>query len=276
MSMILMHISDLHFHRLPWQPGRYFSKRALGAANLVLRRRRLFPPARAQQLVQRLQREPWQHLLVTGDLTQLGTPEEFALAREALGPLLVRGTEQVTIVPGNHDRYVPEPPGAGAFEAQFGAFAVQGDLRTRRLTEHWWLAAWDSAVPAPWDSAAGRVRPETLAATESWLAGLPAGAQVIVANHYPVFFPPHHPYRATHDLRNQAAVRDWLLSQPVRLYLHGHIHQNWVMEVEGRHGPLTAVNSASSTQVPQPGDPSAFHRIVLDGPRCHIEPLRLA
>lgn len=41
------------------------------------------------------------HVVCTGDLTQLGHAEEFALAREALEPL--RG--KLTVIPGNHDRY---------------------------------------------------------------------------------------------------------------------------------------------------------------------------
>jgi 3',5'-cyclic AMP phosphodiesterase CpdA len=273
---MLMHISDLHFHRLPRRPGRYLSKRALGALNLALRRRQLFPPERARRLVERLAALEWRHLLITGDLTHLGTPEEFALARRTLAPLLERGPEAVTVLPGNHDRYVRERI-PGAFEAAFGAFAPawRDGLATRRLTEHWWLALWDSALPAPWFSAAGRVRPETLAATEAWLAGLPAGARVIVAAHYPVFFPPPHRFRRNHDLTNQEQVADWLRTHPVRLYLHGHIHHNWVHTVTGHQGPLTAVNSASSTQRPRPQDPSAFHRIVLSGPDFHIEPLRV-
>jgi 3',5'-cyclic AMP phosphodiesterase CpdA len=274
---VLMHISDPHFHRLPRRPGAYLSKRALGALNLVLYRRRMFPPRRARRLVEHLATLDWQHLLVTGDVTQLGTHEEFALARRELAPLLARGPERVTVLPGNHDRYVAEPAGDGAYEAHFADLAPPagaGGLRTRRLTEHWWLALWDSAVPAPWGSAAGRLPPETLPATEAWLAGLPPGAQVIVANHYPVFFPPPHRYKTFHDLSNQDAVRAWLLEHPVRLYLHGHIHHNWVHTVPGRHGPLTAVNSASSTQLPRPGDASAFHRIVLEGPAFRIEPQR--
>jgi 3',5'-cyclic AMP phosphodiesterase CpdA len=272
----LIHVSDLHVHRLPRHPGLYFSKRALGAANLVLRRGRRFPPARARALVAQLAALDWQHLLVTGDLTQLGTAAEFARARDLLAPLLARGPRAVTVLPGNHDRYVPEPPGRGAFEAHFGEYALSGALLTRQLTECWWLAAWDSAVPAPWNSAAGRVAPETLAATSAWLAGLPAGARVIVANHYPVFFPPPHQYAAHHDLTNQEAVARWLLEHPVRLYLHGHIHHNWVHTVAGAHDPLTCVNSASSTQRPRPRDRSAFHRIVLEGTEFRIEPMTVA
>lgn len=273
---VLMHVSDLHFHRLPCNPLRYASKRALGGLNLLLRRRRDFPPERARRLVATLDAASWQHLLVTGDLTQLGLPEEFARAREALAPLLARGPEAVTVVPGNHDRYVPEPPGNGAYEASFGDFAggsVDG-VATRRLTDRWWLVAWDSAAPAPWYAAEGTVRPETLAATDAFLAGLPAGAQVILANHYPLFFPPPHRVRRHHELTNLGAVRDWVLARPFRLYLHGHVHHNWVLTVPGAHGLLTVVNSASSTQRPRPGDPSAYHRIVLRGAEFAVEPQR--
>lgn len=273
MPVVLMHISDLHFHRMPVWPGAYFSKRLLGAGNLLLRRRKLFPRERARALVQRLTELKWEHLLISGDLTQLGQEAEFALARAALQPLLEAGPERVTVLPGNHDRYVreaPRPDGhAGAFEAYFGDFCAQntqGCLHTRPLGGPWWLAGWDSAAPAPWLSAAGRVSAETLKATSRWMAGLPTGARVIVANHYPAFYPPPHHYRADHDLLNKDEVADWLLGHPaVTLYLHGHIHHNWRMVVPRPGGPsLTVVNSASSTQIPRPGDTSAFHRIVLE------------
>jgi len=270
-----MHISDLHMHRLPRDPREYASKRILGAANLVLRRRRRFPRARAEALMTHLAEQPWDHLLITGDITQLGTRAEFELARKMLQPLLERGRERVTLLPGNHDRYVPESPGKGAFEAVFPEFASEGDIATRQLTERWWLVVWDSAIPAPWLSAAGRVRPETLRATSEWLASLPTGARVIVANHYPVFFPPPHHHDSTHDLANQAAVERWLLDHPVALYLHGHIHHNWVHGEKGAHGTVTAVNSAASTQQLPPGrsgTESSYHRIVLEGGDFKIEP----
>jgi 3',5'-cyclic AMP phosphodiesterase CpdA len=270
-----MHISDPHFHRLPGDPRRYASKRLFGALNLVLRRRFAHPSARARRLVERLQALGWSHLLITGDLTQLGTAGEFALAREVLAPLLQRGAGQVTVIPGNHDRYTPDALRRRDFERHFGEFAGEGDPFTRQLTERWWMVAWDSAAPAGLFSAAGRVRPETLRATEAWLAALPAGARVIVANHYPLFFPPPHRYKASHDLANQEEVRGWLLRQPVQLYLHGHVHHNWLLTVEGEQGPITVVNSASSTRVPRfPGE-SAFHRIVLEGDAFRVEPQSL-
>ena len=269
---ILMHISDLHFHRLPRHPAAYASKRAFGALNLVLRRAREFPLSRARALVEKLAASDWNHLLITGDLTQLGTSAEFDLAREVLSPLLAAGPERVTVIPGNHDRYVREARGRGAFEAHFGKFSGGRPLFARSLTDQWWLAAWDSARPAPWNSAAGRVDSETLRATSAWMDGLPEGARVMVANHYPVFFPPERPYRRGHDLINQEEVEAWVLARPVPLYLHGHVHHPWVVTAEGAHGRITAVNSAASTRHGGADGAPAYHRIELRGRAFRIDP----
>lgn len=272
---ILMHISDLHFHRLPRHPSAYLSKRALGAMNLLLRRGREFPLERARVLVKGLEKASWNHLVISGDLTQLGTHAEFALAREVLAPLLARGAEKVTVIPGNHDKYVAEREGTSAFEEHFGEFCPAAPAPPRHLAGDWWLAAWDSAQPAPWNSAEGRVTEETLLATETWLAGRPPGSRLIVANHYPVFFPSGHAHAPAHGLVNQETVRAWLLNHPVRLYLHGHVHQNWVLTVEGSHGPITVVNSAASTARPGGAGVSSFHRIVLDDGDFRVEPQQL-
>jgi len=273
---VLMHISDLHLHTLPRNPFRYFSKRALGGINLLLFRGRSYPLSQALRLVETLSQESWDHLLITGDLTQLSFPEEFDLVKMVLGPVLKRGGDRVTVMPGNHDRYVPEAPGKSAFEVAFGPFSTNRGLVTRQLTAHWWLACWDSVQPAGWFSASGKVLPETLEATDEWIATLPAGAKVIIANHYPVYFPPPFHYMPSHDLINPSPVKQWLESRPVTLYLHGHIHHNWITTIPRTNGntagPLTVVNSASSTELPKPLRRSAYHRIELLGPEFRVIP----
>jgi 3',5'-cyclic AMP phosphodiesterase CpdA len=272
----LIHVSDLHFHTLPRRPGQWLSKRGVGALNLLLRRRWQFPRERARRLVRQVDRMAWDHLVISGDVTQLGLPEEFALARAELAPWLARGAGRVTVIPGNHDRYVPEDGAPGPFDAHFGPFAPQGPERfaAKQLNAQWWLAAWDSAVPRPVFQACGIVAAETLRATEHWLAGLPRGARVVLTNHYPLQFPSYHRVYRFHELLNLEEVRDWIARQPIELYLHGHVHHNWTLTQPGVHGPLLLVNSASSTQVPGLRDPSSFHRIRLpdQGPPV-IEPI---
>ncbi len=269
----LIHISDPHFHRVPRRPAQWFSKRGLGALNLILRRARLHPLERAERLVRRLDGMDWQHLVITGDVTQLALEEEFALARRVLEPLLARGAERVTVLPGNHDRYVAQP--RDHFRAYFGEFFGEGEIATKALTPRWHLAAWDSTEPTPPFMATGRVRAETLKATEHWLAGLPEEARVILANHYPVRLPPSHGHRRHHDLVNRSEVRTWVDSRDIALYLHGHVHENWVLDVTERGRRQTHVNSASSTRLPKPHHRSAFHRILLSQEGHRVEPLTL-
>ncbi len=276
---ILVHLSDLHFHRLPRRPRHYLSKRGLGALNLALNRRRRFPRSLAQRLVRQVQDLQWDHLVITGDLTQLGLPEEFRIAREILAPLLERGPAHVTVLPGNHDRYVREHVPA-AFEDSFGQFFPARDgLATIRLGHSWWLAAWDSTEPVPLFRADGLVRQETLQATERWLALLPPGARVVLANHYPLEFPKPTRYRRNHELRNLQQVRDWVHRHPVELYLHGHLHHNWIQPLAGGPEgqlPVLTINSAASTQRPGRNHQSAFHRLLLpEEGHPRIEPMRL-
>lgn len=274
----LIHISDLHFHHVPRRVTHWLSKRGVGALNLLLQRKRDYPLERARRLVAHLDGMAWDHLVITGDLTQLSLEEEFELAHRTLRPLLARGPERVTVLPGNHDCYVQDREMREAYAHYFGAYFGEGEIATKRLTERWWMAGWDSTRPTPPLNASGKVRGETLRATEAWLRDLPPDARVIVANHYPIASPRDYPMPHMHDLENREAVYDWLMARPVDLYLHGHVHKNWILTVEnnGAKRPLRLVNSASTTRVPRPGDHSAYHRIELTGPVADIYPLRFA
>lgn len=272
----LIHLSDPHFHALPRRVRDWLGKRGVGALNLLLNRRRQFPRERARRLVRQVAALDWDHLVVSGDLTQLGLRHEMELAWREMAPWLARGAERVTIIPGNHDRYTPGDEAPGPFDEVFGDFSPQGPERfcAKRLTGRWWLAAWDSAIPRPVLQASGRVAPETLRATERWLAGLPANARVVLTNHYPLAFPEWYRVRTRHELLNLAEVSAWLARQRIELYLHGHVHHNWVIAQSGSAGTQWFVNSASSTQVLRSGGHSSFHRIRLpeEGPPV-IEPM---
>ena len=274
-SLTILHLSDLHFHALPRTFPEWASKRVLGAANLVLRRAQHYPLARAKALVEQVRALSWDHLVISGDLTQLALEQEFEQAREVLSPLL-ENPECVTVLPGNHDRYVaaaqfPED----RFQKHFGEFWTEGPLWAKALGEGWHLLGWDSTHPNDWWSACGTVPQATIAATERHLSTLPDNAKVLLANHYPLWFPEGWRVKPRHELHNLLTVRTWILRQPqLRAYLHGHVHRNWHLTIPRKGMPaLEAVNSASSTEVLHSGKTSSFHRIVLDGEVLAVEPI---
>jgi 3',5'-cyclic AMP phosphodiesterase CpdA len=126
----ILHFSDIHIqvdNKTPlWRMG---WRRAMHQFEFsFLGRARKFE--RARQTVQRIiadaERLDVDHAVLSGDLTALGMPEEFRLAREALGSLATNG--RLTIVPGNHDRLSWRD--LRAFEEHFG------DLCTSDLPEY--------------------------------------------------------------------------------------------------------------------------------------------
>ena len=272
MPFTIVHISDPHFHALPGSIGEWRSKRALGAMNL-LRRRWRFPLERAEKLVKTLQQLQWDHLVISGDITSLSLEQEFQTARQTLKPLLEH-PQKVTVIPGNHDRYVKAACQPDFFWQYFGDCFVKSGIKTQKLTDEWHLIGWDSTHPNDWMTAAGTVTRETLLATESYIQAQSAQTRFILVNHYPLWYPSDQADKPLHRLYNGAYVLHWIQQQPqVAIYLHGHIHENWAHQVSRATAPLYLINSASSTARLRPGQRSAFHRIHLENTKIEIEPL---
>ena len=106
----LAHISDAHLGPLPGVTYRDLaSKRVLGYVNWQRNRRRTMHDAIIDTLVTDIKASDVDHIAVTGDLVNLALDGEIEMARlwlETLG-----APHDVSVVPGNHDAYVP-----GAFD----------------------------------------------------------------------------------------------------------------------------------------------------------------
>ena len=101
----LAHLSDLHIGPLPRvAPRQLLSKRLLGYLSWRTRKQRIHRMEVLAALRHDLQASAPDHVVITGDLVNLGLPAEFAQAGAWLRNL---GTpEWISVVPGNHDAYV--------------------------------------------------------------------------------------------------------------------------------------------------------------------------
>ncbi len=98
------HLSDPHLTTLEavrW--NQLLSKRVLGYLSWRRGRRAEHRSEVLDALVEDMREIHPQHIVVTGDLTHIGLPDEFRQARHWLERLGAGG--DVTIVPGNHDVY---------------------------------------------------------------------------------------------------------------------------------------------------------------------------
>ncbi len=108
----LAHLSDIHLSPMPRAKRReLMSKRMFGYVNWHRGRKFVHRREILDLITSDIVEQKPDHIAVTGDLVNLGLPEEFLRAAEwlhHLGP-----PSKVTAIPGNHDAYVRLHPEAG-------------------------------------------------------------------------------------------------------------------------------------------------------------------
>lgn len=102
----LAHLSDIHIGPLPnVEFYQLVSKRAIGYVNWHRNRRHLLQDNVLATIVADMKAAAPEHVAVTGDLVNLALDEEIEVARLWLQTL--GDPSDVSVVPGNHDAYVP-------------------------------------------------------------------------------------------------------------------------------------------------------------------------
>src|SRR6185503_12539968 len=119
-AMRVAHCSDLHLLSLAGARMLDFAnKRWIGGLNLIANRGRHYHPAVFEAMVADFNRSAIDHVVVTGDITNLAFEEEFRFARRHFDAIEL-GPAHVTVLPGNHDAYVAR--GAEYFSHHFDAY----------------------------------------------------------------------------------------------------------------------------------------------------------
>jgi 3',5'-cyclic-AMP phosphodiesterase len=170
------------------------------------------------------------HLVVSGDLTELGDDAEYELFGEVLADSGI-DAERITLIPGNHDAYTTRD---GWERALRGPLAPWADASARAGSTAHVVDRGDAAF-LPLDVtihqsvlwSGGELRPETAARIDR-LARDPALAAkplVIVIHHPP--FPKHDnaAYRFVDSLKGSPLVYELLARHPNLHLLHGHFHR---------------------------------------------------
>ena len=255
--MRIVHVSDPHVLSRTAAHWRsiIFNKRLTGFANLLLKRGRVH---RREYLlaVMTAATANCDHLVVTGDLTNLALDHEYEEA-VALFTDAARRTE-VTVVPGNHDIYLPSTHDTRRFPHHFGKFFASDlpelacDLRAGsfpcvKLRGAIALVALTSAVPRPPFISAGFVGHEQLEALQRVLEH-PAVRQrlPVILIHHPPVDTRSRLVQFKDGLVDAAALRTTLAPVPRGLVLYGHLHIREHRTITTTNGRLDAVAASGA------------------------------
>jgi hypothetical protein len=220
-----VHIADLHFWEVVLNPFKLLSKRMLGNANVVLRRRHEFQVKFAEAYADEVAALGINTVVLTGDFTSTSTEREFEAGAAFTRGLASRGLE-VVAMPGNHDAYTFGAVRKKRFEHYFGDYLPAGGLPAR-LT----LPGGTPLVVVPTVgpnilSSKGRITLGEVARARTLMNGAPEGP-LVVAGHYPLLHKTHaYTSGSGRQLRNAESLRAVLAeSQRDVLYAAGHVHR---------------------------------------------------
>jgi 3',5'-cyclic AMP phosphodiesterase CpdA len=242
-----VHLSDLHF-QLDWRGRSLWSSGLQGLLGRVelhaMGRFNRFRHVAAQieQALEDAYAMSADHVVVTGDLTAMGHDEELEAVHRLLAPLLESG--RITVIPGNHDRYLSEPSSHGFerfFESALGSALPEYALPSgypfvRFLGPDVALVGLDTTrVRGLSHYFFGRVGAEQLAALRRLLDDRRMkGRTVVLLSHHGAVGVGGSRQRRHTELLDGAALEELMRDRPA-IMLHGHHHlRAWNRASDGR------------------------------------------
>jgi len=253
----LVHFSDVHITKGPmgWRGRDLVTKRLTGWMNLRLLGRGLrFRHAHhiAEVLVADIKRRRPDHVIFSGDATALAFDSEFAEAARVLG-VADADMPPGMAVPGNHDCYIARPVRERAFERHFAPWQTGERVDAEhhypfaQKAGHVWLIGVNSSVATFWTwDATGRCGAPQRERLHRLLHQLPPGPRVLVT-HYPLARAKGQRERVFHGLRDWRELLRVAADGGVGLWLHGHIHRPFVLNVP-QVAPFPVICAGSATQ----------------------------
>jgi len=266
---VLAHISDLHICSLrDLRASELLNQRILGYLSWRLQRGGVHRREVLAALEEDLHALAPDHIVITGDLTHLGTPRQFLLARQFLRAL--GNPSAVTVIPGNHDAYIKAD-----WDQTFALWADymisdekpdQQPLHPESFTE--WpslrirgpaaIIGVSTARPSAPFFATGSVGHAQLQLLEKKL--LEAGRR----NLFRIVLIHHPPVRSVVQWRKRltdaTALRAVLQRCGADLVLHGHLHRSSFTHLSTPAGRIPSVSVPSTSALtPKPDRRACYH-----------------
>ncbi|MBX3228198.1 MAG: metallophosphoesterase [Labilithrix sp.] len=258
--MRVAHFSDLHVLALDGvSRTRFLNKRFTGLVNLRLKREHKHRPAHVKAVARAVAEAKVDHVVITGDLTNLALEQEFEAVKRLVEEDLGVAPEDVTLVPGNHDLYTRGAMRARRFTRFFASYlesdlpelAAEIDLGrfpVVKLRGPLAIIGLSSAVPRPPLVASGELGQKQIEALARVLAHDEVKRRTpVLAFHHPIHNPPSRVKTLVEGLVDASDLGDAIAHVKRGLLLHGHLHRRVQRAWETKAGALQSVIATSAS-----------------------------
>jgi 3',5'-cyclic AMP phosphodiesterase CpdA len=275
--MRVAHISDLHVLALDGAvPFRLFNKRATGYANLRWNRKHAHKSEVVRSIAEHLSRSEIDHVVISGDVSNLALESEFEAVRAILDDVLGLPPGAVTLVPGNHDVYTRGAEKNRRFARYFERYLASdlpqhateqpgGKFPIVKLSGRAAVIGLSSALARPPFVASGRLGEDQLRALERILASPEVKERFpIIVVHHPVHNPPTWLKARLEGLADAARLKQLLAPLSRGLLLHGHLHRRIHRKLATLRGHVDVIGATSASLIhPSPARMAGYNLYEL-------------
>ncbi len=260
MTFRLAHLSDAHIGPIP-RPNlaELLGKRVTGYVNWLYKRGAQHDMDVLARIVADIKAQAPDHVVMTGDIVNIGLPAEIALAKDWLAAL--GAPSEVSFTPGNHDAYV-----ASVTDLVHEVFAPWTSGETERAGFPYMrrrggvaLIGLDTGVPTAPFVASGRLGEGQRAALARMLDAAKAeGLTRVVCLHHPPHVGGARLLRGLEDAVEFEAV---IARHGAELIVHGHNHKPSLHRLHGPNVAAPVVGVASASARPGGHYPGAAYNL---------------
>jgi len=243
----IAHLSDLHLLEDNWQRrtgmDRYRLSFLCAGVELDAGDRR----KKALAALRRAKHKHVDHVLITGDLTEDGTTEQYEVLAEVLEESGL-SAERVTLVPGNHDAYAQPDAWRLALEGPLSAYRSTSAAGTRIVLDEAVIEPISTVMEGqPFTRAAGVMRRDSIDTVMRTMSdGVARGKAFIVAQHHSPLGMRNPMWNWFDGTMETRPMRALLEDRPGLHVVHGHVHRSTTIKFHGR--PAAQVFSVQSVR----------------------------
>jgi 3',5'-cyclic AMP phosphodiesterase CpdA len=206
---------------------------------------------RLRDSLRAIKHSPARHTVITGDLTEDGTEQQF----ETLAEILIdSGIDPncITLTAGNHDAYENTDAFEQALKGPLKPFAKTSKPGSIVDLGDVVVVPISTVIAQPYTRSAGMIPDEHLRLVSDALIKLKGtGRTVIIAQHHAPF---HHPFPAMQwidGLQNYTSIRDRIENFSEAYVLHGHHHSSSDRPIV-RRGPVRSFGTGAVVSCDHP------------------------